>query len=145
MPRKRLGLAACKASSTGRTLSPRFRFACPTMDAAALVGPYSPVSLAAARPCTNSTSPTGRSSSGPPGRYMERGLNKHRGAYVVAAVNIVGQFVEQVALKGNTLRAIVPEVVVGVADGYLGFQCFLGVKASQSFPPNGISGPPVKF
>ena len=46
------------------------------MDAAARPGPYSPLAEAAARPCTNSTSPTGRSSSGPVVRYMERASTK---------------------------------------------------------------------
>ena len=39
---------------------------------AARLGPYSPLALAAARPCTHSTSPTGRISSGPSARYMAR-------------------------------------------------------------------------
>jgi hypothetical protein len=40
------------------------------MADAALQGPYSPVAAAAAKPWTNSTSPTGRSSTGPSGLYM---------------------------------------------------------------------------
>ena len=72
MPRNRLGLAACNASSTAATRSPRLRLACPTMAAAARQGPYRPLALAAASPWTHSTSPTGRSSSGPSGRYIAR-------------------------------------------------------------------------
>ncbi len=39
MPRKRFGLAAWSASSTGSTFAPRFRLAWPTMAAAARPGP----------------------------------------------------------------------------------------------------------
>ena len=72
MPRNRLGLAACNASSTGATSAPSFKSAWPTMAAAARLGPYIPLALAAASPWTNSTSPTGRISSGPSARYIER-------------------------------------------------------------------------
>ena len=72
MPRNRLGLAACNASSTGATRAPSFRLAWPTMAAAARPGPYRPLALAAASPWTNSTSPTGRISSGPSARYIAR-------------------------------------------------------------------------
>ena len=56
----------------GATRSPSSRLACPTMAAAARPGPYRPLALAAASPWTNSTSPTGRISSGPSARYMAR-------------------------------------------------------------------------
>lgn len=72
IPRNRFGLAANKDSKTGSTLSPRLRFAWPTIAAAALPGPYRPLSLAADSPCTNSTSPTGLISSGPSARYIDR-------------------------------------------------------------------------
>jgi hypothetical protein len=35
----------------------------------------------------------------------------------VAAVYIGGQLMEQISLVGNTLGAIVPEVVMRIADG----------------------------
>ena len=41
------------------------------MPAATRVDPYWPLSLMAARPATNSVSPTGRISTGPLARYME--------------------------------------------------------------------------
>src|SRR5712691_8406067 len=55
------------------------------------------------------------------------GLNKHGGAHVVAAVNIGGQLVEEIPLVGDTIRATIPEVVMGIADGQLRLQGrFLG-------------------
>ena len=61
--------------------------------------------------------PAGRISSGPPVRYMARGLNKPGGTHVVAAVYIGGQLVEQIPLVGNALGAKVPEVMMRIADG----------------------------
>src|SRR6266851_3820229 len=47
------------------------------------------------------------------------GLDKHGCTHVVAAVHIGDQLVQQIALVGNALRAQVPEVMVGIADGQL--------------------------
>ena len=58
----------------------------------------------------------------PIGAVHGAGLNKHGGAHVVAAVDVRGQLVEQIALVGNTLGAKVPEVVMRVADGQLRLQ-----------------------
>jgi hypothetical protein len=45
----------------------------------------------------------------------------------VAAVHIGGQLVQQIPLIGDALRAKVPEVMVGIADGHLRLQGrFLG-------------------
>jgi hypothetical protein len=49
-------------------------------------------------------------------------LNEHGEPHVVSAVNIGGQLVEQISLKGNALSAKVPEVVMGIADGELRLQ-----------------------
>ena len=40
------------------------------------------------------------------------------------AVDVGRELVEKVTLVGNALGAVVPEVVVGVADGDLGLQRF---------------------
>ena len=53
----------------------------------------------------------------PGGAVHGAGFDEDRGRYVVAAVHVGGQFVEQVALVGDPLGAEVPEVVMGVADG----------------------------
>ena len=54
-------------------------------------------------------------------------LDEHGGAYVVAALHVGGQLVEQVALVGDARGAKVPEMVMGIADGQLRFQrLFLG-------------------
>ena len=96
------------------------------MAAAARQGPYRPLALAAASPWTNSTSPTGRISTGPAGRYMAL-VSIHGGTHVVTAVNVGDQFVEQIPLVGDALGSKVPEVMMGVADRNLRLQCwFLG-------------------
>src|SRR5438309_11573452 len=105
MPRNRLGLAAWSASNTGATRSPRFRLARPTMAAAARQGPYRPLALAAASPWTNSTSPMGRSSSGPSVRYIARASINTVGAHVVTAGDVGDQLVEEIPLVRYTLGA----------------------------------------
>ena len=42
----------------------------------------------------------------------------------MSAVDVCGELVEQIALIGNPLGAVVPEVVVGITDGYVGLQAF---------------------
>ena len=59
------------------------------------------------------------------GPVHRAGLDEHGRADVVAAVDVVGQFVEQVALVRNPLGAVVPEVMMGVADGYFRLQGLL--------------------
>jgi hypothetical protein len=59
------------------------------------------------------------------------GLDKHGGANIVPAVNVIGQLVQKVPLVGDALRAEVPEVMMGVADRNLRFQ---GRFLSQSQP-----------
>ena len=55
------------------------------------------------------------------------GLDEYGRSDVVAAVHVVGQFLQQVFLEGDSLQAVVPEVVMGVADWNLRFQgLFLG-------------------
>src|SRR2546422_10154725 len=71
MPRKRCGLAAICASSTGGIRSPSRRSAVPTIPAATRVSPYRPLALIAAMPCTNSVSPTTLNSSGPSAPYID--------------------------------------------------------------------------
>ena len=44
------------------------------------------------------------------------GLYKHGGTHVMAAVHVVGQLVEQISLERDPGGAVVPEMVVGVAD-----------------------------
>jgi len=49
------------------------------------------------------------------------------GTDVVAAVDVGDQLVQQIPLIGDTLRAQVPEVMMGIADRNLRLQCrFLG-------------------
>ena len=43
----------------------------------------------------------------------------------MAAVHVGGKLMEQVALVGDALGAVVPEVMVRVADGDFGLQRFL--------------------
>ena len=45
------------------------------------------------------------------------GLNKHGGAHIVTALDVRHQLVEEIALVGETIRAKVPEMVMGIADG----------------------------
>src|SRR5262249_19001333 len=55
------------------------------------------------------------------------GLDKHRGAHVVAAMDVGGELVEEIALIGKTFQAKVPEVVMGIADREIRLQRrFLG-------------------
>ena len=64
---------------------------------------------------------------GPVGTVHCPRLNEDRGHDVVASVNVVGQFLEQVALVGDSLRPFVPEVVVGIDYGDVGLKgLFLG-------------------
>ena len=49
-------------------------------------------------------------------------LNKRGGAHVVTALDVRGQLVEEIPLVGNTIRAKVPEMVMGIANGQLRFQ-----------------------
>jgi hypothetical protein len=63
--------ARISAVKTGSTRLPNIMSACPTMPAATLVFPNTPLSHIAATPLANSTSPTGRISSGPRSRYIE--------------------------------------------------------------------------
>jgi len=44
-------------------------------------------------------------------------LDKHGRAHVVAAGDVGDQLVQQIALIGEALRAQVPEVMMGIADG----------------------------
>jgi len=46
-------------------------------------------------------------------------FNEHGGTHVVAAVDVRGQLVEEIALVGYARGAEVPEVVMGIADGHL--------------------------
>jgi len=52
-------------------------------------------------------------------------LNKHGRTHVVTAVNVIGQLVKQIPLKGNARGAEVPEVVVRIADWDFRLQCLL--------------------
>ena len=55
------------------------------------------------------------------------GLDKHRGAHGVAAIDVGHQLVQQIALIGNPIRSQVPEMVMGIADRDLRLQHgFLG-------------------
>src|SRR5262249_14159357 len=54
-------------------------------------------------------------------------LDKHGRTYVVAAVHVGDQLVQQIPLVGDALRSQVPEVMMGIADGNLRLQGrFLG-------------------
>jgi len=46
-------------------------------------------------------------------------MSNHSGAHVVAAVDVSGQLVEEIALVRDTVRAKIPEVVMGIADGQI--------------------------
>ena len=52
-------------------------------------------------------------------------LNEHGGADVVSAVHVVSEFVQQVSLVRDALRAKIPEVVVRIADRKIGFEGLL--------------------
>jgi hypothetical protein len=55
------------------------------------------------------------------------GFNEHGGADIVAAVDVVGQFMQEIALVGYAVGPEIPKVVMGIADGNLRFQRrFLG-------------------
>jgi len=47
------------------------------------------------------------------------GFNKHGGAHIMAALDVGDQLVQQIPLIGEALRAKIPEVVMGIADGQL--------------------------
>ena len=81
IPRKRSPPARISAFRTGSTRLPSIMSACPTMRAATLVLPKTPLLDIAAMPLANSTSPTGRISSGPRSRYIELAS-----MYTVAAI-----------------------------------------------------------
>ena len=49
-------------------------------------------------------------------------LDEHRGAHVMAAVQVSVQLGKQIILVGNPFGAAVPQMVVRVADGNLGLQ-----------------------
>jgi hypothetical protein len=53
---------------------------------------------------------------GPIGAVHRARLDEHGGAHVVAAVDVGGQLVEQIALVGDAGEAEIPEVMVGIAD-----------------------------
>jgi hypothetical protein len=72
-------------------------------------------------PWTNSTSPTGRSSSGPSARHIAR-LANHRRAPAVTAADVGGWLLERIPLVGHTLRATPPEAVMQIAAGELGLR-----------------------
>ena len=92
------------------------------MAAAARLGPYRPLALAAAKP-TDEFDLTYRTHFfRSAGAVHGAGLNKHSGTHVVTAMDVRGQFVEQIPLVGHPLHAQVPEMVMGIADGQLRFQ-----------------------
>ena len=91
-------------------------------------------------------------------------LNEHGGTHVVAAVDVRGQLVEQIPLVGDPLAPVVPQVMVGIADGDLRLQCgfrgqcqpviasewhdgasfmvYCGTIISHHFPPEHLSPTP---
>ena len=56
------------------------------------------------------------------GAVHRSGLNEDGRPHVVAAVDVVVQFVEQIPLVRDARGPKIPKVVVGVADGKLGLQ-----------------------
>jgi hypothetical protein len=100
--------------------------------------PQSPLALAAASP--DSTSPTGRISSRPVRAIHGARLDEHGGADVVAAVDVIGQFVKQVSLVRNTRGTKVPEMVVGIADGQLRLQRWLRGQGEPVIAPERHDG-----
>src|SRR6266478_8868175 len=58
----------------------------------------------------------------PVGAVHRARLDEHRGPHVVAAIDVIGQLVEQVSLIGDAGGAKVPEMVMGIADGQLWLQ-----------------------
>ena len=119
-PRKRPPPAAISASSTGATRSPSARSAWPTMPAHIRVGPYCPLSLMAATPAQNSTSPTGRISR--PGGAVHRMAFVEDGRdHLVPRPEIGQQVGQEIAIARH-----VPQVMVGVDDGEVGLEDRLG-------------------
>ena len=60
----------------------------------------------------------------------------------MSAVDVVGQLVEQVAVVGDPLGAVVPEVVVRVTDGDLGLQGFFLSERVPVVASKGHNQPP---
>ena len=77
---------------------------------------------AAAKPWTNSTSPKGRSSSGPSGRYMDLVSINTVDRMLCPLLMSADSCLKRVALVGNSDDSKVPEVVVGIANRKLGLQ-----------------------
>jgi hypothetical protein len=50
------------------------------------------------------------------------GLDENRRAHVMAAVHVGGQLMKKIALVRNALGSKIPEVVMRIADRYLGLQ-----------------------
>ena len=97
------------------------------MAAAARPGPYRPVALAAAKSLHEFHLAYRSHLLRPVGAVHGPGFNKNGGSHVVAAVNVVGQLVEQVLLIGYTLGSKIPKVVVGVANRDFRLQGFFRV------------------
>src|SRR5262249_5861936 len=57
---------------------------------------------------------------GPVGSVHGARLDEHRGADVMAALDVRDELMEQVALVGNACRAPVPEVMMRIANGQFG-------------------------
>ena len=94
----------------------------PMIPAQARAGPYLPLSLIAATPATNVRLAERAQFGRPVGAIHLAAFEKHRGADVVAAAQILDQVVQQIAVARP-----VPQMVVRVDDRAVGFERgFLG-------------------
>src|SRR5258707_10273682 len=87
------------------------------MPCATLIGPKPPLALIAAMPATNSTSPTGRISTGPLARYIDRHSSKTSGDDVVADAEVSEQLRQQIGPA-----AAVPQMMMRIDDRQLRFE-----------------------
>ena len=77
------------------------------------------------------------------GAVLAADLDENRRAHVVAAVDVGGQFRQQVSLVVNRFGPGNPEMVVGVADGELRFQSLFGGPGEPVVASRRHVGPPA--
>ena len=143
MPRKRFGLAACSASSTGSTRSPSFRLAWPTMAAAARAGPVEPACAGRRQPLHELDLAHRPHLLGPVRAVHRPRLDEHRRAHVVAAADVARRARGAGSADRGCARCESPRSDgAGRRSGSSGSSTGSCVSASQSFPPNGTMAPP---